>query len=263
VLCKTIKYHLHSKLCTEGASFGSGTERQGEKMATLSLLKNRSLSVLIVEDDAELREILQAEFELEGLTALTATNGSEAVTKARELKPDLILMDIMMPVMDGIEATKIVKGNEPTKHIPIIMLTAAGKREDIVAGLEAGAIDYITKPFFMPELKARLRSVLQHKIMYDELKRIQDTLIKKERLQTVKELTEAFQGSINGPLTVILGRIHLLKKKHRNISENDLKTLENAAHKIKEIVTHLGIMEWIYPAPLLNDADLVDLPFLN
>ena len=106
-------------------------------------------------------------------------------------------------------------------------------------------------------------SVLQHKIMYDELKRIQDSLIRKERLQTVKELTEAFQGSINGPLTVILGRIHLLKRRHGNISEDDLKTLEKAAHKIKEIVNHLGIMEWIYPVPLLNDHDLVDLPFLN
>ncbi len=232
-------------------------------MATFSLLKNRSLSVLVVEDDAELREILQAEFELEGLTALTATNGSEAVIAARELKPDLILMDLMMPVMDGIEATKIVKGSEETRHIPIIMLTAAGNKEDIVAGLEAGAIDYITKPFFMPELKSRLRSVLQHKIMYDELKRIQDTLIRKERLQTVKDLTEAFQGSINGPLTVILGKIHLLKKKHSNIPEDDLETLEKAAQKIKEIVNHLGIMEWIYPVPLLNDTDLVDLPFLN
>jgi len=232
-------------------------------MATFSLLKNRSLIVLVVEDDAELREILQAEFELEGLTALTATNGSEAVNAARELKPDLILMDLVMPVMDGIEATKIVKGNEETKHIPIIMLTAAGNKENIVAGLEAGAIDYITKPFFMPELKARLRSVLQHKIMYDELKRIQDTLIRKERLQTVKDLTEAFQGSINGPLTLILGRIHLLKKKHSSIPEDDLETLEKAAHKIKEIVNHLGIMEWIYPVPLLNDTDLVDLPFLN
>jgi hypothetical protein len=62
---------------------------------------------------------------------------------------------------------------------------------------------------------------------------------------------------------VLLGRIHLLQKKHRTISENDLDTLENAAHKIKEIVNHLGIMEWIYPAPLFNDADLADLPFLN
>ena len=232
-------------------------------MATFSLLKNRSLTVLVVEDDAELREILQVEFELEGLTALTATNGSEAVTAARELNPDLILMDIMMPVMDGIEATKIVKSNEETKHIPIIMLTASGNRDDIVAGLEAGAIDYITKPFFMPELKARLRSVLQHKVMYDELKRIQDTLIRKERLQTIKELTETFQGSINGPLTVILGRIHLLKKKNGTIAGEDLEALEKAADKIKEIVNHLGIMEWMYPLPLLNDIDFVDLPFLN
>ena len=232
-------------------------------MATFSLLKNRPLTVLVVEDDAELREILQAEFELEGLTALTATNGSEAVTAAREFKPDLILMDLMMPVMDGIEATKILKVNEETKHIPIVMLTAAGNKEDIVAGLEAGAIDYITKPFFMPELKARLRSVLQHKIMYDELKRIQDTLIRRERLQTIKELTEAFQGSINGPLTVILGRIHLLKKKQYKLSEDDLETLEKAAHKIKGIVNHLGIMEWIYPAPVFNYGDVADLPFLN
>lgn len=232
-------------------------------MATLSLLKNRSLTVLVVEDDTELREILQAEFELEGLTALTAANGSEAVTTSRRLKPDLILMDLMMPVMDGIEATKILKGNEETKNIPIIMLTAAGNREDIVAGLEAGAVDYITKPFFMPELKARLRSILQHKIMYDELKRIQDTLIRNERLRTVKELTEAFQGSINGPLTLILGRIHLLKRKQGNISEDDLKTLENAAHKIKEIVNHLGIMECLYPAPLLDECEFIDLQFLN
>ena len=232
-------------------------------MATYSLLKNRSLTILVVEDDAELREILQVEFELEGLTAITATNGSEAVTAARELKPDLILMDIMMPVMDGIEATKIVKSNEETKHIPIIMLTASGNRDDIVAGLEAGAIDYITKPFFMPELKARLKSVLQHKVMYDELKRIQDTLIRRERLQTIKELTEAFQGSINGPLTVILGRIHLLKKKTGKIAGEDFEALQTAADKIKEIVNHLGIMEWMYPLPLLNDIDFVDLPFLN
>ena len=232
-------------------------------MATFSLLTNRPLTVLVVEDDAELREILQAEFELEGLTALTATNGSEAVTVAREFKPDLIVMDLMMPLMDGIEATKIIKDDEETKQIPIVMLTAAGNREDIVAGLEAGAIDYVTKPFFMPELKARLRSVLQHKIMYDELKRIQETLIRRERLQTVKELTEAFQDSINGPLTVILGRIHLLKKKHSNLPEGDLETLEKAAHKIKGIVHHLGIMEWIYPASLMNDTAVVDLPFLN
>ena len=232
-------------------------------MSTLSLLKKKSLTVLIVEDDDELREILQAEFELEGLTVLTATNGSEAVTTVRRLKPDLVLMDIKMPIMNGIEATKIVKNEEEIRHIPIIMLTASGNKEDIVQGLEAGAIDYITKPFFMPELKARLKAVLQHKIMYDELKRIQDTLIRNERLRTMKTLTEAVQGSINEPLTLIYGRIHLLRKKRGETSEDDLKTLENAANKIKDIVNHLGIMECLYPAPFLDESDFVDLPFLN
>jgi DNA-binding response OmpR family regulator len=232
-------------------------------MGTLSMLKKRSLTVLIVEDDDELREILHAEFELEGLTVLTATDGSEAVTTVRRLKPDLILMDIMMPVMNGIEATEIIKSDEETKHIPIVMLTAAGNKEDIVKGLEAGAIDYITKPFFMPELKARLKAILQHKIMYDELKRIQDTLIKNERLRTMSALTEAVQGSVNGPLTLIFGRIHLLRRKEGKISKDDLRTLENAANKIKDIINHLGIMECLYPTPLLHDSDFVDLPFLN
>jgi DNA-binding response OmpR family regulator len=227
------------------------------------MLKKRPLTVLIVEDDDELREILHAEFELEGLTVLTATDGSEAVTTARKLKPDLILMDIMMPVMSGIEATEIIKSDEETRHIPIVMLTAAGNKEDIVKGLEGGAIDYITKPFFMPELKARLRAILQHKIMYDELKRIQDSLIKNERLRTMSALTEAVQGSVNEPLTLILGRIHLLRRKEGVVSKDDLLTLENAANKIKDIINHLGIMECLYPTPFLDKGNFVDLPFLN
>ena len=232
-------------------------------MGTLSMLKKRPLTVLIVEDDDELRDILHAEFELEGLTVLTATDGSEAVTTVRKLKPDLILMDIMMPVMSGIEATEIIKSDEETRHIPIVMLTAAGNKDDIVKGLEVGAIDYITKPFFMPELKARLRAILQHKIMYDELKRIQDTLIKNERLRTMSALTEAVQGSVNEPLTLIFGRIHLLRRKEGVISKDDLRALENAANRIKDIINHLGIMECLYPTPLLHGSDFVDLPFLN
>jgi DNA-binding response OmpR family regulator len=232
-------------------------------MTTISPSPKKSLTVLIVEDDAELREILQVEFELEGLAVITAVNGSEAVITARRLKPDLILMDLLMPVMDGIEATLLIKDGEETKHIPIVMLTAAGNKEDIIAGLEAGAIDYITKPFFMPELKARIKAILQYKVMYDELKRIHDTMTRNESLRSVKELTEAVQGSINGPLTVVLGRIHLLRRKQGGISEDDLRTLESAANKIKEIVNHLGIVECLCPTPLLIDSNLADLPFLH
>jgi len=232
-------------------------------MGTLSPLKKRPITVLIVEDDEDLREILQAEFELEGLTVLTSANGSEAVITARQLKPDLILMDVIMPVMNGIEATKIIKKDKETRHIPILILTVADKKEDVVEALEIGAIDYITKPFFMPELKARIKAILQHKVMYDELKRIQKTLLKDERLRTMRELTEAVQGSVNEPLTVILGRIGLLRRKQKDISEDDLRTLENAANKIRNIVNHLGIIECLYPAPLLHEAEFDDLAFIN
>ena len=131
-------------------------------MNTLSLSKKKSLTVLIADDDAELREILHAEFELEGLTVITATTGSEAVTSVRRLKPDIVLMETMMSEMNGIEATKIIKNDKETEHIPVILLTTAGNRDEIVEGIEAGAIDYIAKPFFVPELKARLRAVLQY-----------------------------------------------------------------------------------------------------
>jgi CheY-like chemotaxis protein len=236
---------------------------QGENMGTHSLLKKKSLTVLVVDDDSELLEIVQTEFELDGLTVLTATNGSEAVTTTTRLKPDLILMDILMPVMNGVEATRIIKTDKSTRHIPIIMLTAINKKTDIIEGLEAGAIDYVTKPFFVPELKARVRAVLQHKMMYDELRRIQDTLIKNERFRTMKELTEAVQSSVNGPLTVILGKIDLLRKEQRRISEDDLTTLEDATKKIRDIVNHLGIIECLYPISPLCENEFVDLTFLN
>ena len=232
-------------------------------MSTLSLLKNRSITVLIVEDDEDLREILRAEFELDGLTVITSTNGSEGVNKARQLKPDLILMDINMPIINGIEATKIIKTDKTIRYIPIIILSVADKKDDIVKALEIGAIDYITKPFFMPELKARIKAVLQYKVMYDELKRIQDTLIKNERLRTMRELTEAVQGSVNEPLTVILGRIGLLRRKQRTISEDDLRILESAANRIREIVNHLGIIECLYPTPFFQEAEFEDLTFIN
>jgi DNA-binding response OmpR family regulator len=241
----------------------TSTSGQGDAMSTLSLLKKRSMTVLVVEDDEDLREVLYAEFELDGLTVLTATNGSEAVTIAQQLKPDLILMDVMMPVMNGIESTKLIKTDNDIKHIPIIMLTAADKKEDIIEALAIGAIDYITKPFFMPELKARIKSVLEHKIMYDELKKIQSRLIKNERLQTMRELTEAVQGSVNEPLTVILGRIGLLRRKQNDVSEDDLRTLENAANRIRDIVNHLGIMECLYPTPFFQEAEFDDLAFMN
>ncbi|MGD8989464.1 MAG: EAL domain-containing protein, partial [Syntrophobacterales bacterium] len=125
--------------------------------------------VLLAEDDDELRELVSTELEREGFSVVSVPNGSEAVSQTRSLNPDIVLMDLMMPVMNGIQATKLIKDDPATRHIPIIVGTVIDEKEDVVKGFEAGAIAYVTKPYFMPELKARINSVLQSKKLYDKL----------------------------------------------------------------------------------------------
>jgi diguanylate cyclase (GGDEF)-like protein/PAS domain S-box-containing protein len=159
-------------------------------------VSNNSNLVLIAEDDNELRELVCTELALEGFRVVGVPNGDEAVSKARSLKPDVILMDLMMPVMNGIEATKILKNDPNIHHIPIIMGTVIDEKEDIVKSFEAGAIAYVAKPYFMPELKARINSVLQSKILYDALMKSEE----KYRL-LVENANEAIIVVQDGALT--------------------------------------------------------------
>ena len=132
-------------------------------MATGPQKENISHTVLVAADDSEVRDLIKLEFELEGFTVLTAANGAEAITTAERLKPDVILMDVLMPIVDGIEATQRLLSERATKHIPVLMLTVVDKKEEIIRALQTGAFDYITKPFFLPELKARVNAALRYK----------------------------------------------------------------------------------------------------
>ena len=114
--------------------------------------------VLVIEDEENLLEALKYNLEREGYTALTASDGERGLGMAREHKPDLVILDIMLPQIDGLEVCRILRRENDT---PIIMLTAKGEEVDRVVGLEIGADDYVTKPFSMRELLARLRSVLR------------------------------------------------------------------------------------------------------
>lgn len=115
-------------------------------------------TILIVEDDAILRDTLKYNIEMEGYEALIACDGGEAIDQARKVDPDLILLDLMLPVIDGFEVCRIIKSE---LNIPIIILTAKVSEIDKVVGLEIGADDYVTKPFSMRELQARIRAVLR------------------------------------------------------------------------------------------------------
>lgn len=119
--------------------------------------------LLIVEDDEDIQELLKYNLSKEGFRISTEMSGEGAMSSIEKKAPDLILLDIMLPEMDGLEVCRQVKSNAKTKPIPIIMLTAKGEESDIVAGLELGADDYITKPFSPRVLIARIKAVLRRK----------------------------------------------------------------------------------------------------
>ena len=117
-----------------------------------------AVSVLVVEDDKNIAELLQMYLEREGYAVTVAHDGGAGLSKFRTIKPDLVLLDVMMPVMDGWSVCKAIRAEAQT---PIIMLTAKGETDDKVTGLRSGADDYITKPFEMKEVLARIEAVLR------------------------------------------------------------------------------------------------------
>jgi DNA-binding response OmpR family regulator len=118
----------------------------------------REQTILIVDDDKKIRELLALYFTKENFTVVEASDGIEAIRKAEQLKPGMILLDIMMPVLDGIEVCRQIR---KFSRVPIIMLTARGEDDDRIMGLELGADDYITKPFNPREVVARVNAVLR------------------------------------------------------------------------------------------------------
>jgi two-component system alkaline phosphatase synthesis response regulator PhoP len=116
--------------------------------------------ILVVDDEIYIVHILDFSLGMEGYEVVTALDGEQAIEKARTQKPDLIVLDIMMPKLDGYETCKILKGDKATRDIPVILLSAKGRNVDQKIGFEVGADDYITKPFSPRKLVERINSIL-------------------------------------------------------------------------------------------------------
>lgn len=143
--------------------------------------------ILIVDDEPTNVDMLSQELEEEGYNLLTAYNGEEALIKVQEHQPDLILLDVMMPNVDGFSVCRILKGSGKTILIPVILVTALRSQEDRVQGIEAGADDFISKPFDRDELLAKIRSLLRQKKHRDE----QEKGLKKQLQTTIEDLEQA------------------------------------------------------------------------
>jgi phosphate regulon transcriptional regulator PhoB len=117
--------------------------------------------VLVVEDEPDIRDLIVFHLEREGFRTRTARNGSDALKQVRSAPPDLVVLDLMLPELDGLEVCRRLRQDPSTAAVPVIMLTARGDETDRVVGLELGADDYITKPFSPKELVARVKAVLR------------------------------------------------------------------------------------------------------
>ena len=155
-----------------------------------------SKNILVVEDDLDIRELISFNLANEGHQVFEANDGEVGIDKARNNNPDLILLDLMLPGIQGLDVCRIIKSDQETKEIPIIMVTALGQEEDIVKGLETGADDYITKPFSIKVLIARVNSVLKRSIKFGEDKS-KDILINGINIKTRSREVRVNENLIN------------------------------------------------------------------
>jgi len=154
--------------------------------------------ILIVDDTMDTVELLRKRFRAEGYDTDEAYDGEAALVKVAEYRPDLVILDVMMPKLDGISVCRQLRIDPATRHLPVLMLTAKSEVPDKVEGLDTGADDYITKPFDYKELSARVRSLLSKKIASAEL-------AKKEKTQALDQMVDEVSHEVRNPLVSIGG----------------------------------------------------------
>ena len=174
--------------------------------------------VLIVDDLQENREVLSEILEPVGHRIDTASDGQEAVDKALQDPPDLVIMDVTMPRMNGVEACRLLKTDERTRFVPIVLVTALVAREDRIAGIAAGCDDFLTKPVDFEELRARTRSLLRAKALVDELEVVENVLFSLAAALDAKDpYTREHSKRVAGYAKDLGGEVGLSPDERRNL----------------------------------------------
>lgn len=214
--------------------------------------------ILVIDDYPDNVFLLQDRLEREGYEVIKAYNGEMGIQKAIEEKPDLVLLDVMMPDISGFEVCKKLSTNEETSLIPIILLTALTDVEDIKTGLQAGAFDYIRKPFNKTELVARINSALR----FSEMNKL---LVEIEKIKTYAATVVTANHEIKQPLTLINLSTAAIR---REMMKEDISTemvikridfIENAAKDILTVLNKLGSIKKPVITPYVNNLNIVDL----
>ncbi|HWL14568.1 MAG TPA: hybrid sensor histidine kinase/response regulator [Opitutus sp.] len=199
-------------------------------------------SILVVDDQPINVQLLKRKLEREGIQVAAAYNGLEALDYVKKEKPDLILLDVMMPDMDGIEVCQRLQADEQTRSIPIIFITARTSKEGKIEGLSVGAVDYITKPIDLDETLARVQTQLRFVAINREMVDLQRRLVEARRAATIGAVTQGIAHNLNNLLGVVIGYLDLIKAyydKPEQVKKNALH-VEEAVHRIVSIIKQLS-----------------------
>jgi putative two-component system response regulator len=208
-------------------------------------------TILIIDDDADSREILRAPLQVQGYHIEIACNGVEGLAQARAHKPDLILLDVMMPEMDGFEVCRRVRHHDVLAEIPIVMITALDDRDSRLTGLRAGADDFITKPFDLTELLTRVQTITRlnrYRHLMNERARFA------EQLQRSRdELAQAYDATLEGWVKALDLRDHETEGHSQRVTEMTLRMAERLG-------IHGEALEHIRRGALLHDIGKMGIP---
>lgn len=196
------------------------------------MFDTRNSRILICDDDSDIRGLVEQILVSAGYQVTAVESAKLAVEHCKDQNPDLIIMDIMMPEMSGGDFLLWFKHEYPNRFVPILFLTALSQSDDIIAGLDLGADDYLTKPFHHRELRARVQAFVR-------LKRLSDKLAQAERQLVVSQLAGAAAHRIGQSLQTLLLQCNVLEKKYAESDSKTLTAIKKECAEIQDIVLKL------------------------
>ena len=223
--------------------------------------EEKKAKILVVDDDPSGAELLNSMLSEVGYDITIANSAEEGLTADRKAHPDLILLDVVLPEMSGFEACQKFNENHKERYVPVILLTSMSDVDDKIKGLESGADDYITKPFYTEELLARVRSALRTKRLYDELQAIREKLTEAEKLATLGKMAITLHHEINNPLqAIVLSAETMLADLGRDkISRDDLDIILTSCSRINDVLMRIMNLKRVRSSKYIGDTDMLDL----
>lgn len=219
-----------------------------------------SVQILIVDDDHRGRKLLASYLKPRGYDVLMASSGEEALEIAAESMPAIMLLDVMMPGMTGLEVCRIIKENPDTRLTQIMMVTALGGEDDLVEGLDTGADDYIAKPVPKAEFLAKVRALVRARTLMADLSQAREELEKRNReLELKKTLAQTLVHDLKSPLTTVVGNLDLMRRKEGFQEDIALRRARNGANRMSQMIMDLLDVECLEDGgltPVLKENDI-------